>query len=84
MLVHALPQDYWKQSDASVCRAAGLAIRRQPAGLYAFPLGVGQQPFTYTPFAALLFAVASPLSFAGWQVVLAVLTIGLPRSRSRR
>ena len=77
LLVHALPQDYWKQTDASVYRAAGLAIRRQPAGLYALRLGVGQQPFTYTPFAALLFAVASPLSFAGWQVVLAVLTIGL-------
>ena len=77
LLVHALPHDYWKQTDASVYRGAGVAIRRQPARLYALRLGVGQQPFTYTPFAALLFAVASPLSFAGWQVVLAVLTIGL-------
>ena len=77
LLVHAFPHDYWKQTDATVYRAAGLAVRHQPAGLYALALGVGQQPFTYTPFAALLFAVASPLPFAGWQVVLAVLTIAL-------
>ena len=77
MLVHALPQDYWKQTDASVYRAAGLAIRQQPARLYALRLGVGQQPFTYTPFAALLFAPASLLPFADWQVGLAVLTIVL-------
>jgi alpha-1,2-mannosyltransferase len=77
LLVHAFPQDYWKQTDATVYRAAGLVVRHQPAGLYALGLGVAKQPFTYTPFAALLFAAASLLSFAGWQVVLAVLTIGL-------
>jgi len=77
LLVHALPHDYWKQTDATVYRGAGLAARHQPAALYALGLGVANQPFTYTPFAALLFAVASPLSFADWQVVLAVLTIGL-------
>lgn len=77
LLVHAFPQDYWKQTDATVYRAAGLAVRHQPAGLYALRLGVAKQPFTYTPFAALLFAAASLLSFAGWQVVLAVLTIVL-------
>jgi len=77
LLVHTLPQDYWEQTDAAVYRAAGLVVRHRPAGLYALGLGVANQPFTYTPFAALLFAVASVLSFAGWQVVLAVLTIGL-------
>ncbi len=77
LLVHAFPQDYWKQTDASVYRAAGLAVRHQPAALYALGLGVAHQPFTYTPFAALLFAAASVVSFAGWQVVLAVMTIGL-------
>ena len=77
LLVHALPQDYWKQTDATVYQAAGLAVRHQPAGLYTLRLGVAKQPFTYTPFAALLFAVASLLPFAGWQVVLAVLTIAL-------
>ncbi len=77
LLVHALPQDYWNQTDATVYRAAGLVVRSQPARLYAEGLGVANQPYTYTPFAALLFAAASMLSFADWQVVLAVLTIGL-------
>ncbi len=77
LLVHALPRDYWTQTDATVYRGAGLAVRHQPAGLYALGLGPAKQPFTYTPFAALLFAAASPLSFADWQVVLAVVTIGL-------
>jgi len=77
LLVHAFPQDYWKQTDATVYRAAGLVVRHQPAGLYALGLGIAQQPFTYTPFAALLFAVPSVLSFASWQVVLAVVTIAL-------
>jgi alpha-1,2-mannosyltransferase len=77
LLVHALPQDYWKQTDAAVYRAGGLVVRHQPTELYALGLGAAKQPFTYAPFAALLFAAASPLSFADWQVVLAVLTIGL-------
>jgi alpha-1,2-mannosyltransferase len=45
--------------------------------LYALRLGAAKLPFTYTPFAALLFAAASGASFAAWQVGLAVLTIGL-------
>jgi len=39
--------------------------------------GAAKLPFTYTPFAALLFAAGSGASFATWQVALAVLTIGL-------
>ena len=77
LLVHALPQDYWQQTDATVYWAAGIAIRHQPARLYALQLGVGKQPFTYTPFAALLFGAASAAPFAIWQAALAVLTIGL-------
>lgn len=77
LLVHTLPQDYWQQTDATVYRAAGLAVRHSPARLYSLALGVANQPYTYTPFAALLFAAASVLSFADWQVVLAVVTIGL-------
>ena len=45
--------------------------------LYALELGAAKLPFTYTPFAALLFAAGSGVSFATWQVGLAVLTIGL-------
>jgi alpha-1,2-mannosyltransferase len=77
LLVHAFGQDYWNQTDATVYRAGGIAVRHQPAALYTLRLGVAKQPFTYTPFAALLFAAPSLVSFAGWQVVLAVVTIGL-------
>jgi alpha-1,2-mannosyltransferase len=77
LLVHAFPQDYWNQTDATVYRAGGLAVRNQPAALYTLRLGAAKQPFTYTPFAALLFAAASLVSFAGWQVALAVMTIVL-------
>ena len=38
---------------------------------------MGKLPFTYTPFAALLFAAGSGASFVTWQVGLTVLTIGL-------
>jgi alpha-1,2-mannosyltransferase len=77
LLVHALPQDYWSQTDAAVYRAAGIAVRHQPAMLYSLQLGASKQPFTYTPFAALLFAVPSGVPFPVWQVALAALTIGL-------
>src|SRR6201981_4277977 len=77
VLVHASPQYYWKQIDTGVYRDGGIAARNQPAMLYALGLGAAKLPFTYTPFAALLFAVGSGASFATWQVALAVLTIGL-------
>ena len=77
LLVHASPQYYWAQIDAAVYRDGGIAVRNQPAMLYALKLGPAKLPFTYTPFAALLFAAASGASFATWQVGLAVLTIGL-------
>jgi hypothetical protein len=77
LLVHASPQYYWTQIDTAVYRDGGIAVRNQPAMLYALELGGAKLPFTYTPFAALLFAVGSGASFATWQVGLAVLTIGL-------
>jgi alpha-1,2-mannosyltransferase len=75
-LISAFP-GYWLQTDAIVYRAAGLAVHRHPSELYALRLGVARQPFTYPPFAALLFAAASGLSFASWQVALTAATIGL-------
>jgi alpha-1,2-mannosyltransferase len=77
LLVHASPQYYWKHIDTAVYRDGGIAVRNQPAMLYALRLGPAKLPFTYTPFAALLFAVGSVVSFATWQVGLTVLTIGL-------
>ncbi|HMI24303.1 MAG TPA: glycosyltransferase 87 family protein, partial [Streptosporangiaceae bacterium] len=77
LLVHASPQYYWTQIDTAVYRDGGIAVRNQPAMLYALKLGPAKLPFIYTPFAALLLAAASGASFATWQVGLAVLTIGL-------
>ncbi len=77
LLVHASPQYSWAQIDTAVYRDGGIAVRNQPAMLYALGFGAAKLPFTYTPFAALLFAAGSGASFATWQVGLAVLTIGL-------
>jgi alpha-1,2-mannosyltransferase len=77
LLVHAFPQYYWTQIDTAVYRDGGVAVRNQPAMLYALELGPAKLPFTYTPFAALLFAAGSGASFTTWQIGLAVLTIGL-------
>jgi alpha-1,2-mannosyltransferase len=77
LLVHAFPQYYWAQIDTAVYRDGGIAVRNQPAMLYALRLGPARLPFTYPPFAALLLAAGSGASFATWQVGLAVLTIGL-------
>ena len=77
LLVHASPQYYWTQIDTAVYRDGGIAVRNQPAMLYALGLGPAKLPFIYAPFAALLFAAGSGASFVTWQVALAVLTIGL-------
>jgi alpha-1,2-mannosyltransferase len=77
LLAHAFPQYYWTQIDTAVYRDGGVAVRNQPSMLYAVKLGPAKLPFTYTPFAALLFAAGSGASFATWQVGVAVLTIGL-------
>jgi len=77
LLVHAYPQYYWRQIDTAVYRDGGIAVRNQPAMLYALRLGPAKLPFIYPPFAALLLAAGSGASFAAWQVGFAVLTIGL-------
>jgi alpha-1,2-mannosyltransferase len=77
LLARASPQYYWQQIDTAVYRDSGIAVRNQPAMLYALELGPAKLPFIYTPFAALMFAAASGASFATWQAGLAVLTIGL-------
>ncbi len=77
LLVHWSPQYYWAQIDAAVYRDGGIAVRNQPAMLYSLKLGAEKLPFTYPPFAALLFAAGSGASFTTWQVGLAVLSIGL-------
>src|SRR5258708_20568282 len=77
LLVHASRQYYWTQIDTAVYRDGGIAVRNQPAMLYALELGAAKLPFTYTPFAALLFAAGSGPPFATWRTGLAVLTIGL-------
>src|SRR6202020_1485730 len=77
LLVHAFPQYYWKQIDTAVYRDGGIAVRNQPATLYALRLGPAKLPFIYAPFSALLFAAGSAASFVTWQVGVAVLTIGL-------
>jgi alpha-1,2-mannosyltransferase len=77
LLVHAFPQDYWRQIDAAVYRDGGIAARTQPAMLYTLGFGPAHLPFIYSPFSALLLAAGSGASFATWQVGLAVLTIGL-------
>ncbi|HWG61220.1 MAG TPA: hypothetical protein VG253_05860, partial [Streptosporangiaceae bacterium] len=77
LLVHTTPQYYWSQIDTAVYRDGGIAVRNQPAMLYALSLGPAKLPFIYAPFAALLFAAVSGASFVTWQVGLAVLTIGL-------
>jgi alpha-1,2-mannosyltransferase len=77
LLVHAFPQYYLKQIDTTVYRDGGIAVRYQPTMLYALGLGPAKLPFTYAPFAALLFAAGSGASFVTWQVGLTVLSIGL-------
>ena len=77
LLVHSSPRYYWAQIDTAVYRDGGIAVRNQPAMLYALRLGPARLPFIYTPFAALLCAAGSGASFATWQAGLTVLTIGL-------
>src|SRR5579859_3963539 len=63
LLVHASPHYYWAQIDTGVYRGGGIAARNQPTMLYALGLGAAKLRFTYTPFAALLFAAGSGASF---------------------
>jgi alpha-1,2-mannosyltransferase len=78
VLCYHFPQWYWQQTDATVYRGAGLLVRHRPDQLYTINVGSPTAlPYLYTPFAALIFAAGSLLSFSLWQVILAVVTIGL-------
>jgi alpha-1,2-mannosyltransferase len=60
----------WTHSDEWVYRAGGLLARQHPADLYRQLVGAPgaeKLAFAYPPFAALVFAAASPLSFGVWQ-----------------
>lgn len=65
----------WVASDATVYRDGGIAVHTDAGQLYSLRLGVGGDPFIYPPFAALLFAEDSWLSFTVWQVALTAETI---------
>ncbi len=69
------PQWYWQQTDESVYRAAGAAVLGDHGVLYSLRLGSPRLPFTYPPFAALLFASASRFSFFSWQLALTVANV---------
>jgi alpha-1,2-mannosyltransferase len=66
----------WTHTDEYVYRAAGLLVRQHPAQLYSAFVGEPakeQLPFTYPPFAGLLFAAFSWLGFGMWQLGIVVL-----------
>ena len=69
VLIAADPAHYLQQGDAVVYRDAGAAaLRGDP--IYGTGFGPVGLPFTYPPFAALLFAPASMVPFGGWQMLL--------------
>jgi alpha-1,2-mannosyltransferase len=68
----------WQHTDEWVYRAAGILARQHPAGLYRALMGEPgreQLPFTYPPFAALIFGAFSWLSFSVWQLGLEILNV---------
>jgi alpha-1,2-mannosyltransferase len=68
----------WSHTDEWVYRAAGLLAQQHPAALYRTLMGEPgkeQLPFTYPPFAALVFGAFSWLSFSVWQLGLEVLGV---------
>ena len=69
VLTAADPAHYLQQGDAVVYRDAGAAaLHGDP--IYGTGFGAARLPFTYPPFAALLFAPVSLVPFGGWQVLL--------------
>ncbi len=68
----------WRHTDEWVYRAAGLLAQQHPADLYRTLMGEPgkeQLPFTYPPFAAIVFGAFSWLSFSAWQLGLEVLGV---------
>src|SRR5690242_7006302 len=68
----------WIHTDEWVYRAAGVLVRRHPADLYNARMGApgaSKLPFTYPPFAALVFAAGPPFAFGMWQIALVVMDL---------
>src|SRR3974390_2715215 len=70
----------WQHTDEWIYQSAGTLVRQDPSDLYSAQLGehgFAQLPFTYPPFAALLFAGPSSFSFGAWQIGLVVIDLVL-------
>jgi alpha-1,2-mannosyltransferase len=68
----------WQHTDEWIYRSAGILARQHPAALYRTLMGESGKerlPFTYPPFAALVFGAFSWLSFSVWQLGLEVLSV---------
>jgi alpha-1,2-mannosyltransferase len=76
-LVCTNPGTFWRQTDAAVYRGAGASLWAHDGNLYTTLFGPARLPFTYPPFAAVVFSAGSHLPFLGWQYLLAVADIGL-------
>jgi alpha-1,2-mannosyltransferase len=74
-LIGADPAHYLQQGDAAVYRDAGAAALRG-VPIYGSGFGRAGLPFTYPPFAALLFAPLSVVPFGGWQILLFAAGLG--------
>lgn len=70
----------WRHTDEWVYRAAGILAQQNPADLYRTLMGEPgreQLPFTYPPFAAVVFGAFGRVSFSVWQLGLEVLNVTL-------
>jgi alpha-1,2-mannosyltransferase len=76
-LVAMNSRTFWLQTDAVVYRDAGASLWAHDGGLYRASFGPAHLPFTYPPFAAVIFSIGSRLPFAGWQFLLAAADIAL-------
>lgn len=68
----------WGHTDEWIYRAAGVIVHQHPADLYRVLLGepnAEKLPFTYPPFAALVFALGTPFNFGVWQSALVVINV---------
>lgn len=77
VMVRAVPGPLWTLPDTTVYRDAGLALRAHPGALYTARFGDPPLDYLYTPFAALVFAAASPFAFDVWKYGLTALGIAL-------
>jgi alpha-1,2-mannosyltransferase len=73
-LTERFPKQYWTLEDLDVYRL-GAKVALHDGPLYADKFRTNNLPFLYPPFAALLFAVVSGLSFATLKLVMTVANI---------